>query len=619
MRTFVFLLLLLPTTLFAQLNYGWTHTTSGTSGEYTHFTVPMNDGSIIVIGSFNGDIILGIGANADTLENLDATFNTVDTYIQKLDAEGNHLWARSIGAVDFLKVEDVQYDAQLDRLYLAGMFQDSVDFDPGSGKHMLTAPNNFADGFLCVLSSSGSFIDAFSFSGPMSDAVRSIAVLPNSHLMLTGSFGDSVDLDPSATTRMHYATPGSTFLLELDDQLHYNWSADYGDFGFISSEVRTNPTTGGFYLIGGCSDSTNFNLSGGSNTHGPLPGAQSLILSSYSSDHNLNWVRTFLLDSASSQANVISPFLALEIDSSGNAYIGGSYGGSFLIDSATTFFSFQAYKAFVLKVLANSTLAFAHDFGGTSGPNGYAQDCVRDFAIRNDSTLFLIGTFTGTEDMNPGPGYDTLHGTNAINLYAAQWTTSGTFIDAKAVLASSLSYATHGALTQRGDLLISGHFYGTADFDFGPGTDQRTSYSLDGLVLQFTCNQFHTDTLYGTDSLQYAGQWYFQSGTTITDTLNASNGCDSILTLITSIDTSSNIGAQEGVIQEIIVYPNPVSESTLFIDGLLTNHHFTVYNSTGEVVLTGHTRDKINLNPLPAGAYVLRLEGLRPMRVLKLP
>ena len=85
-------------------------------------------GNVYVTGYFRDTVDFDPGVG--TL-NLIST-GQEDIFIQKLDANGNLLWAKSMGGTLFDLGFSITTDA-LGNVYTTGFFQDTVDFDPGVG------------------------------------------------------------------------------------------------------------------------------------------------------------------------------------------------------------------------------------------------------------------------------------------------------------------------------------------------------------------------------------------------------------------------------------------------------------------------------------------------------
>src|SRR5205814_1679548 len=87
-----------------------------------------------------------------------------DSFISKLDASGNFVWAKSIGGA----YEDVGHSIAVDvsgNVYTTGWFYGMVDFDPGEKIYNLTSAG-YLDIFVSKLDASGNFVWAKNIGGP---------------------------------------------------------------------------------------------------------------------------------------------------------------------------------------------------------------------------------------------------------------------------------------------------------------------------------------------------------------------------------------------------------------------------------------------------------------------
>ena len=161
MKRFFFLLLTAVSSHLSQAQVEW--------------IAPLNNGNIVASIDFtedaNGDIISIGSFRATTVYPLDfdpssGTFDLYcstgysDTYVQKLDASGGFLWARSFG-YEFDDYAQAVITDSANNIYIAGNFEDTIDFDPGPGVYNV-APSDTnsynGDMYLLKLSSDGDFI-----------------------------------------------------------------------------------------------------------------------------------------------------------------------------------------------------------------------------------------------------------------------------------------------------------------------------------------------------------------------------------------------------------------------------------------------------------------------------
>ena len=143
-----------------------------------------------------------------------ATFNLtsqqVDAFIVKLNTAGDFAWAKSIGGTG--SGENYAIDVDTDgNVYTGGRFNGSVDFDPGTGTHIIDVPN--AD---CIikLDTDGDFVWAKTYAGTSIQLGMAIAVHGNDNVHVTGQFFKA-DFDPSACEYELTSTATDIYVLKL--------------------------------------------------------------------------------------------------------------------------------------------------------------------------------------------------------------------------------------------------------------------------------------------------------------------------------------------------------------------------------------------------------------------
>jgi hypothetical protein len=138
-------------------------------------------GEIIIAGSFNYTVDFDPGPETF---NLNATSLT-DSFILKLDSDGNFVWARQFSGTPGLS-RRYAYSIKTDntgRIYVSGTFQSTTDFDPGPGIFNLQpqGPNNV---FICVLDDDGNFVWA---KGLVTSSINESGNISEVHLDAFGS------------------------------------------------------------------------------------------------------------------------------------------------------------------------------------------------------------------------------------------------------------------------------------------------------------------------------------------------------------------------------------------------------------------------------------------------
>ncbi len=214
-----------------------------------------------------------------------------DIFIQKLDATGNFLWAKSFGGNSYdaggpLLLDDVG------NVYCAGYFEGSADFDPGSGTTILTSVG-LRDIFLQKLDSAGNFVWVKSFGGLSYDGCTSICKDNTGNIYLTGAFGLTVDFDPGVGVN-YISSLGSydAFIQKFDTAGNYLWTKSFGGNMSDGCSSITIDTQGNIYTTGGFEGTADFDPGSGS-TNYTSAGSRDVFIQKLDSVGNFLWVTTF--------------------------------------------------------------------------------------------------------------------------------------------------------------------------------------------------------------------------------------------------------------------------------------------------------------------------------------
>ena len=126
-----------------------------------------------------------------------------------------------------------------------------------------------------------------------------------------------------------------------------------------------------------------------------------------------------------------------------------------------------------LFLLASYAQPFSLNWVRQAGNTGI--DGIRAIKSDNAGNVFAAGWFTGTVDFDPGAGVYPLTGPGQRNMFICKYAPSGAMLWAKAQTGDDRASAIDIAIDQSGNVLTTGFFTGTVDFDPGPGTFTLTS------------------------------------------------------------------------------------------------------------------------------------------------
>jgi len=245
------------------------------------------------------------------------------------------------------------------------------------------------------------------------------------------------------------------------------WGLPFGgkDAGVQPTAVALDPS-GNVYVAGYFSGKVDFDPSGGVNEIVSLSVASyDAFVSKFSPDGAYQWTKT--LGGKDGRATPTS----LGLGPSGYVYVGGSYSGTvdFNPDSGTTMKTSDGkYSAFILRLSSSGTYSWCKDFG----PNGDDNDWTEVTALAvKESALFVVGSFEGYADFDPGTGKDAYTSTSNKAAFFSKFTTSGSYQWVKVWKNSNETRASDVAIDGAGQIWIAGRMEGFLDFDPGSGVD----------------------------------------------------------------------------------------------------------------------------------------------------
>jgi hypothetical protein len=126
-------------------------------------------------------------------------------------------------------------------VYLGGLYAGSADFNPSTtGKDIRTTLDS--DGFVTRFNPDGSYGWTATFEGRGTSQVTALAITPTGAVAVVGTYVDTIDLDPSATTNVRQtATPSQSdaFVVELTAAGALGWGGTFA--GTLLDNERVAP------------------------------------------------------------------------------------------------------------------------------------------------------------------------------------------------------------------------------------------------------------------------------------------------------------------------------------------------------------------------------------------
>ncbi len=357
------------------------------------------------------------------------------------------------GQTNSIKIDD------LGNVYTVGVFSGTVDFDPGPGTYNLTATVG-SHVFVQKMNSSGNFIWAKSFyRGTGYTAGLSMGLDALGNVYTSGSFSGTIDFDPGTeTTGLSSVNSRDYFVQKMDSDGNFIWARSFGSApsnnypqNYIDVDVEGNVYSAGMFA--GTAD---FDPGEGTSIL-TSAGATDVFVQKMDTDGNFVWACRY---GGTSTDHIAS----MSIDNDGNIYTTGYFFGTVDFDPGMATYNLTgggSINAFVSKLTTDGSFDWAFNVGGTSSADGFSIHCD------NNGNVYTFMYVEGAVDFDPGPA-TTILGTNGLGaVYLQKLDPSGSFLWAKPFVGGNNNYVS---IDDSENIYCTGAFFGTIDFDPGPGT-----------------------------------------------------------------------------------------------------------------------------------------------------
>lgn len=407
-------------------------------------------GNIISTGYFAGSVDFDPGAGTKILT---SAGSNPDLFVQKMDKNGNLIWAVSLGDQEWDWGDAVKTDAA-GNIYIAGRFRGTVDFDPGANTYTLTSQTyQCTDVFMLKLDASGNFgwavqrqslgnfetdagnvaldIDksnnlylAYSFRGSSGGyrymfiekasatgvklwsykvagdiyadiKDRSLAVDGNGNVIVAGGFDGSIKFDVNGNSVSSFG--GTGFILKLDNSGNYGWMRGLWGNGCNAHAVITDAADN-IYIGGDFSGIVDFDPGTVYQMDTASSNYPCMYLLKLSPAGNYSWVKTF-------DGNNFSTIQDLALDAAGNVYATGYFDDQLYFRSDPPVIVKTTVNGtddiFTMKLDNTGDVQWAKQMGGPNQMDiGYAV------ALNSNNDVYTGGVFLLSANFNwDGPAF----------------------------------------------------------------------------------------------------------------------------------------------------------------------------------------------------------------------
>lgn len=373
-------------------------------------------------------------------------------------------WPKSFGGSLADEARDIARDDS-GNVFVAGHFRESVDFDPGPNKDIKNSYGS-ADVFVSKFHSDGSYAWTKTIGGSSEDRSYAIKTDKQGSIIITGYFNGSVNFNPQGVADLKVAEgTNDIFITKFNPDGSYAWTKTHANNSYANSSVAID-SSNNIYVAGSFSGTVDFDPEGNHDTKTSI--GTSIFITKLNQDGSYAWTKTYK-NNTSSESSIF-------IDSSENILLTGSFSGTADFEPEGNHdyhVSAGSTDIFIAKFSIEGSKTWIKTIGGAGADN--ANKVISD----SDNNVYITGSFSKTVDFNPEDSSDIKNDSSSNgytgDAFITKLNQDGSYAWTKTMGGAYTDTGISIAITGDGNIVITGSFVGTADFNPEGNHDYFTS------------------------------------------------------------------------------------------------------------------------------------------------
>jgi gliding motility-associated-like protein len=391
---------------------------------------------------------------------------------------------------------------QFGNVYSAGLFQRTVDFDPGPGLFTMTATNQYEEAiYITKLDADGNFVWARQIPALVEFGEVELKVDKVGNVYLVSNFTETADMDPGPGVVT--VTPiGSkdAFVMKLDTNGNLVWVKQFGGPGDTvpAANVLEIDKDNNIIVCGLFNNTVDFDPGPGTFNLTSTAHLQAYIVK-LSNNGDLIWAKQFGNSPVVySGANIVD----VRCDANGDIVVVGGFSGTCDFDPGTGIFNLTGkglQDGFIAKLTTDGNLVWAKGITNTGDQYNYL---VQSRAVEIDSknNIVIAGAFIGTFDFDPGPAIHNISA-NPYDCYILKLTAQGDFIWVRQIGGQESDLGNDLVLDANDNVYVAGTFGGSVDLDPGAGVVLTAQNGASAIIKLTSSGNFVSASQFPTGSL----------------------------------------------------------------------------------------------------------------------
>lgn len=520
--------------------------------------------------------------------NLSNTSNGLGVFIAKYTNSGALVWGKAItsgiGSSVGVSVTNTDSDGNT---YIVGGFLGTVDFDPSANTaNMISSNSIVSDLYIAKYDSNGNYVWSKQIAGSIG-ARRKLVFDTSGNFYFSGTYTGTtpIDVDPSIDNVFNLTTNGqsNTYIIKFNAQGEFVWAKSLlaQTTSYFVSVTQFDIKNNSLYLTGRMLGGADFNPSPTETNilTTIIPFSNETFFAKYDLDGNYQMAFKFDND----PSGLINKGSSFAIDDNGDIYLLAIFINTVDFDSSPTeVFNLTSlpddstFSLAILKYTTNGSFVWAKQVRAVNEDSFLpvtsiqGNEWLSNTYIKNNELIVASAIF-GNFDFDPSENDAIL--TSSVNsnggyntsFFVAKYNMStGAFLSASKLDGDYVGEIYNSSLDTNQDLLLSGSFSGTVDFDFTTGVQSLTSAS-----------PYNNDRFWAKYTIETLG-----------------------------VEENSSINGYS-------VYPNP-TQSILYVSHQsFKEFNVTLMDVTGKILqkTTLNNQKGVDVSAYPKGIYFIQIEN----------
>lgn len=300
-----------------------------------------------------------------------------------------------------------------------------------------------------------------------------ISMDENGNIFVTGGFGGTIDFNATgiggADEHSANGSYNDIFITKYNADGSYGWTKTFGGSSEDYGQGIATDANGNVFVSGYFQGTVNFNDSGGTDNH-TSGGGTDIFITKYNADGSYDWTKTI---------GITGDQLGYEItvDSSDNVIAMGYFTGTVDFDPSEVSENHISTEGnvFITKYANDGSYFWTRTFANSNISMGYNMTGFYGLSKDANDYIYATGHFTGSADFDGSGGTDNHTSNGGDDIFITRLGSDGTYKWTHTVGGTGDDRGLGITTDANGQVLVTGYYSNTVNFDTSGGTDNQTS------------------------------------------------------------------------------------------------------------------------------------------------